>query len=117
MVSFTATTLLSLIATLSLTSAMPSRMGKRYSPEGPTTVTATLIGAAGAQYELIIPIDGGFVGTGNALSISHIETTGSAATCTFYGIDGSINELPAQGGFQDVGPPQTIASAVCTIAA
>lgn len=100
------------------------------------TVTATLIGAAGAQYTIPIPVDMSLVYTSkgsrvsntsedkinhrpdNVLSISHVETTGG--TCTFCGVDGAevVTNFPGPGSInlknEDVGPPQTIVFAVCT---
>jgi hypothetical protein len=103
------------------------------------TVNATLIGAAGAEYTLSIPVDMSLVytsehasapnashrrletnvGPDNMLSISHIETTGG--TCTFCGVNGAevIINFPGPGTVhlndeKDVGPPQTIVFAVCT---
>ena len=47
----------------------------------------------------------------NPLSISHIKSEGGA-TCTFFGIDGSVTTVV---GAQtvDVGPPQTQVSGSC----
>jgi hypothetical protein len=101
------------------------------------TVNATLIGAAGAQYTIPIPVDMSLVYTSkgsqvsntsedkinhrpdNVLSISHVETTGG--TCTFCGVDGAevVTNFPGPGSInlrneEDVGPPQTIVFTVCT---
>jgi len=82
------------------------------------TINATLIGAAGAEYTMPIPVDMTLAYTNQALSISNIETTGG--TCTFCGVDGAeVGTFTGPGTMSlkdtaDVGPPQTIVFAVCT---
>ena len=101
------------------------------------TINATLIGAAGAEYTISIPVDMSLVYTSkrlpslstmsarltldadDVLSISQIETTGGS--CTFCGIDGAevVTQFPGPGAVilndeVDVGPPQTIVYAACT---
>jgi hypothetical protein len=68
-------------------------------------MTATLIGAAGAQYTVAIAMGESVHLTNNALSISHIDTTGGP--CDFFEVDGAVVSIPAAGG-QDVGSPQTV---------
>ncbi|KIW91828.1 uncharacterized protein Z519_07798 [Cladophialophora bantiana CBS 173.52] len=107
MVSFT-TALLSLLPlAASLAGATP--IEKRQTS---TTVSATFIGAADAQYTLQIPANSEWFPTDNPLSISHIQTS-AGASCAFFGVDGAVVVLPAAGGYVDVGPPQTIAGGVC----
>jgi len=74
------------------------------------SVTATLIGAAGDQYAVAIAMDENVHLTNNALSISHINTSGGP--CDFFGVDGAVVSIPTAAG-QDVGPPQTIVAAAC----
>ena len=81
--------------------------GRQDPPAG--SGTATLIGAAGAQYTVAIAMDESVHLINNALSISHIDTAGGP--CDFFGADGAVVSIPAAGG-QDVGPPQTIVPAV-----
>ena len=76
--------------------------------------TATFYGAADAQYTTEITDDTTLTPTWNDLSVSHIETSGgSDIICTFFGVDGAVVSLPADGGSVDVGPPQTITSGSC----
>lgn len=49
---------------------------------------------------------------GNQLSISHIKNGDPDASCTFYGIDGSVTTVKGA-KTEDVGPPQTQTSGVC----
>jgi len=77
------------------------------------TINATLIGAAGAEYSMPIPIDMTLTYTNNVLSISSISTDGG--TCTFCGVDGAeIGTVTGPGTVLDVGLPQTIVFGVCT---
>ncbi|KAL8796855.1 MAG: hypothetical protein Q9195_000938 [Heterodermia aff. obscurata] len=64
-----------------------------------------------AFYTASIIADGSVVPIYNPLSVSHIKSLGGA-TCTFYGIDGSVTTVV---GAQtvDVGPPQTQTSGSC----
>lgn len=75
------------------------------------TVTATMIGAAGAQYTFEIPINSKFTPSGNELSISHIKT--DAGPCAFIGIDDGVVFKAPGATSGDVGPPQTIVGAFC----
>lgn len=100
---------LALLTPCQLASSTPINPARRQSPSA-DSVTATLIGAAGAQYTMTIPMDENVHLTNNALSISHIDTAGGP--CDFFGIDGAVVSIPAAAG-QDVGPPQTIAAAAC----
>lgn len=77
-----------------------------------STVSVTFIGAANAQYTLEIPANSVFTPTNNALSISHISTS-AGGPCAFFGVDGAVFVAPADGGYGDVGPPQTIAGGIC----
>ncbi|KIX02356.1 uncharacterized protein Z518_08297 [Rhinocladiella mackenziei CBS 650.93] len=106
MVTFISTifSLLPLISTL--VSATP--INARQTP----AVSVTLIGAANAQYTMEIPVNSAFTHTNNDLSISHISTSGGGP-CVFFGVDGAIYVSPPQGGYGDVGPPQTIAGGIC----
>jgi hypothetical protein len=74
------------------------------------SVTATLIGAAGAQYTMAIAMDENVHLTNNDLGISHINTSGGP--CDFFGVNGAVVSFPAAGA-QDIGPPQTIVAAAC----
>ncbi|KIY00589.1 uncharacterized protein Z520_03252 [Fonsecaea multimorphosa CBS 102226] len=116
MVSFT-TTLLSLLPLL-ITSALaiPTPVDKRQASttSWSSSVSATLIGAAGAEYTLDIPVNSEWFPTDSGLSVSHIESApGGAADCAFFGYDGAVVVLPAAGGTVDVGTPQGIAGGVC----
>ena len=52
--------------------------------------------------------------TDNPLSVSRIESI-SAASCTFFGVDGSSTFVRGGSSGSDVGPPQAIASGICDI--
>ena len=108
MVCFTLLPTIAVSLLASLVASTPINIAAR---QAPTTgsVTATLIGAAGAQYAINIPLDSNIHFTGNALSISHIDTTGP---CGFFGVDGVAVQFPGAGS-QDVGPPQTIVAVAC----
>ncbi|KAL2012066.1 hypothetical protein VTN00DRAFT_4784 [Thermoascus crustaceus] len=71
----------------------------------------TFIGAAGASFSQDFPTDGSVVPITNPLSISHIASKGGA-TCTFYGIDGSVTTVVGAETV-DVGPPQTQIKGTC----
>jgi len=103
------TVALALLTSCQLACAKPINPAHRQD-QSAGSVTATLIGAAGAQYTVAIAMDESVHLTNNALSISHIETTGGP--CDFFGVDGAVVSIPAAGG-QDVGPPQTIVAAAC----
>ncbi len=110
MVAFTLlpTIAVSLLATLAATT--PINVALRQAP-APSSVAATLVGAAGAQYTVTIPCDSNLHFTGNGLSISHIDTSGPSA---FFGVDCvAVQFEGAVAGSQDVGPPQTIVAAAC----
>jgi hypothetical protein len=100
---------LALLISCQLGCATPINPTRRQDPSA-GSVTATLIGAAGAQYTMAIAMDESVHLTNNALSISHIDTTGGP--CDFFGVDGVVVSIPVAGG-QDVGPPQTIVAAAC----
>ena len=103
------TVALALLISCQLACATPINPARRQDPSA-SSVTATLIGAAGAQYTMAIAMDESVHPTNNALSISHIDTAGGP--CDFFGVDGAVVSIPAAGG-QDVGPPQTIVAAAC----
>ncbi|KAK4938008.1 hypothetical protein LTR10_021497 [Elasticomyces elasticus] len=77
-----------------------------------SNVSVTFIGAADAQYTLDIPVSSTWTPTNNVLSISHIHTS-AGGPCVFFGIDGAVFVAPAEGGYGDVGPPQTIVGGIC----
>jgi hypothetical protein len=104
MLSLLTTTVVALLTALSTAQPLQSRQG--------STVTATLAGAAGAQYTISLPIDAGWIATDNALSVSHISTSAYSGQCTFFGVDGVV-VVVSEGPGMDVGPPQTIAGGVC----
>jgi len=110
---------MSLCMTLLAAYACASQYGSQTSISSAPTVNATLIGAAGAEYTISVPVDMSVVYTNDALSISQVETTGG--TCTFCGIDGAeaVTQFPGPGSTTlddeiGVGPPQTIVFVVCT---
>jgi hypothetical protein len=100
---------LALLTSCQLATSTPINPARRQNPSV-GSITATLIGAAGAQYTVAIAMDENVHLTNNALSISHIDTAGGP--CDFFGVDGAVVSIPAAGG-QDVGPPQTIVAAAC----
>jgi hypothetical protein len=100
---------LALLISCQLAFSTPINPARRQNPSA-GSVSATLIGAAGAQYTVAIAMDENVHLTNNAISISHINTIGGP--CDFFGIDGVVVSIPAAGG-QDVGPPQTIVAAAC----
>ncbi|OAP59972.1 hypothetical protein AYL99_04974 [Fonsecaea erecta] len=115
MVSFSTSTAAAFLSLMTLLAGSAS--AKRATPMErrqtyATTVSATFIGAADAQYTLAIPANSEWFPTDNPLSVSHIQTA-PGAECAFFGIDGAVITLPAYGGEVDVGPPQTIAGGVC----
>jgi hypothetical protein len=103
------TVALTLLISCQLACATPINPTRRQDPSA-GSVTATLIGVAGAQYTVAIAMDESVHPTNNALSISHIDT--ASGPCDFFGADGVVVSIPAAGG-QDVGPPQTIVAAAC----
>lgn len=97
--------LAALASFLSLTTAAPTN-----APRTPSAYI-TLEGATpSAQYSLSAPLDGTWVPTNNALSISHVVT--SDGPCEFYGVDGLQLNVPSASTV-DVGPPQTIVGVIC----
>jgi hypothetical protein len=103
------TVVLALLTSCQLACATPINPARRQDPSA-GRVTATLSGAAGAQYTVAIAMDKSVHPTNNALSISHIDTAGGP--CDFFAVDGAVVSIPAAGA-QDVGPPQAIVAAAC----
>ena len=102
------TVAISLLATIAASAPVASTENLAERQVG--TVTATMIGAAGAQYTMELPLDSSWHWASNPLSISHITTTGGP--CAFFGVDGT--EVDFDGAAtQAVGPPQTITGGAC----
>jgi len=75
-------------------------------------VEITFEGATPSAYFIEgFPTNGQVVAISNVLSISHISSPGGAS-CTFYGIDGSVTKVTGT-ELVDVGPPQTQISGSC----
>ncbi|MCJ1294558.1 hypothetical protein MMC34_006116 [Xylographa carneopallida] len=107
---FPTTSALLLLATLS--QAAPLRIPSRQSPEHGFTAQITLEGATPeASLTQSVRTDSVPFYITNPLSISHIQSQGSASY-TFFGVDDSVTAVY---GAQtvDVGPPQTQLSGIC----
>ncbi|TGO62348.1 hypothetical protein BCON_0020g00210 [Botryotinia convoluta] len=103
------TTIATLIASLTLTSALP------LSPPL-NTASLTFHGAAGAQYTLSVPLDGSTTSTNNVLSISSISTDGFDVqkNCKIHAVDYTPTLVQGPPNTWQVGPPQTIIDISCT---
>ncbi|KAI4154445.1 MAG: hypothetical protein L6R39_001386 [Caloplaca ligustica] len=102
MKAFTAATAFALLT--SLVSAAPQA-------SYPYQIGITFIGAADAKFVQYFATNGYGSGVYNPLSVSKISNPGGA-NCYFYGIDGSVTNVPS-GQTVDVGPPQTQTYGYC----
>jgi len=112
---------------LSLASALPAPGGSNA-----PVVSVTLIGAAGAQYSIIVPLNNIPVSTSkcqphsnshsyltkysdNALSISQVSSSFDIKDqCTLETVDYPPALVEISPGLWNVGPPQTVTSIACS---
>jgi hypothetical protein len=101
-------TALALAASLAMASAAPLQARTAYT-------TITFNGAAGANYQLSVPLDGTSTPTKNALSISSISASINVPSqCTLTTVDFPPALVLTSPGNWNVGPPQTVKYIACT---
>jgi len=104
------TNILSVAAILGVVSASPVQ--RRTGSTGSTTITFN--GAAGAYYDLTVPLDGSETFTNNDLSISTIDASiDLPSLCTLKTVDYTPALVEGPAGTWAVGPPQTVISITC----
>jgi hypothetical protein len=97
-----------LAASLAVVSAAPLQARTDFT-------TITFNGAAGANYQLSVPLDGSQTDTNNALSISSISASIDVpAQCTLHTVDYTPALVETSPGNWNVGPPQTVEWISCT---
>ncbi|KAG9241781.1 hypothetical protein BJ878DRAFT_210935 [Calycina marina] len=99
------TNILSLVACLAFTSALPAPSN---------FYDVTFHGAASAEYTIKVLADGRTINTGNALSISSISSSLDVEKyCTLRTVDYPPTLVEGPSGTWQVGPPQTVLSIAC----
>ncbi|CAG8982568.1 hypothetical protein HYALB_00007284 [Hymenoscyphus albidus] len=102
--------ILSIVALVSTVVAAPAPI-----PEPSKYATVIFHGAAGAQYSVVVPLDGAETPTNNVLSISSVSSdiVNVKEQCVLKTVD-QPPVLVAQGaGTWTVGPPQTVKTISC----